>query len=270
MAIDQTVTPSLPDPSASPAIENEFPAYRAISKSAVLSLLFGLASVFCYADLWFLFLVAGSIILGLVSLKKIRELPEVITGASLARVGMGISLLFGLTSVTRVLSQDALINYDAGQFGRFFVGVLKDEPVSIALWYGQPLTYRKVKNPDDLVEELKNNKSPTAPDAYAEKSEPIVRIKERLKIPGEQISYDTIETRAVDGLTTYANALIKLEGPGSKDFPEKEQYLLLQLVKGPEGGKRDWVVQEIIYPYTPKSAVATVKKKDDDGHGHAH
>ena len=267
MAIDQTPTTSSPESAVKPAIENEFPTYRAISSTAVLSLLFGLASVFCYADLWFLLLVAGAVILGLVSLRRIRQLPDVLTGATFARVGIGIGLLFGLTSVTRVLSQDLLINLDASQFAKHYIEILKDKPVNEALWYEQTLEYRKTKNPDELVEEMKKARNPGAPDAYVEKSRPIQQIKDRLKGQGEQVHLARIESKAVDGLTTYANALIEFDGPGTKDFP-KEQFALLELVRGGDVGRLDWTVKDVKFPYTPASSIVKVEKKVDDGHGH--
>ena len=158
MAIDQTPSPSAspPESSAIPAIDNEFPTYRAISSMAVLSLIFGLASVFCYAHLVFLLLSAGAVILGWVALRKIRQFPDVLTGAGLARVGIGIGLLFGLTSLTRVLTEEFTIKLDAGQFAKFYIGVIKDEDESIALWYQQSPAYRKEKKePQLMVEEMK-------------------------------------------------------------------------------------------------------------------
>ena len=266
MAIDQPPSTASPDPAAKPAIENEFPAYRAISSTAVLSLLFGLASVFCYTDLWFLAFVAAAIILGLVSIRKIRRLPDVLTGTAFARVGIGVALLFGLTAVTRVVSQELLVNVDAGAFAKRYVGVLKDEPVNVALWYQQSPAYRKTKHPDEIAQELKKAKNPTGADTYLEKSSAIQKIKDRLKGQGEEIHYSKIESKAIDGLTTYANALIELDGPGSKEFPEKEQFVLVEMVKGGDGD--DWVVKDVKFPYTPASVAATVVKKVDDGHGH--
>ena len=35
---------------------------------------------------------------GILALRKIRQLPEVLTGTTLARVGIGLGLLFGLTA----------------------------------------------------------------------------------------------------------------------------------------------------------------------------
>jgi hypothetical protein len=267
VAIDQTPSTSSPGPTEVSAIENEFPAYRAISSTAVLSLLFGLASVFCYADLWFLTFVVAAVILGLVSLRKIRQLPEILTGTAFARLGIGIALLFGLTAVTRVVSQDFLGNLDAGWFAKRYVEVIKDKPINEALWWQQQPAYRKTKHPDEIVEDLKKAKGPAGLDPYQEKVGVIQRMKDRLKGKGEEIHFSKIESKAIDGLTTYANALIELDGPGSTEFPEKEQFALLLMVKGGDG--EDWVVKEVKFPYTPASVAATVEKKDDDGHGQA-
>ena len=266
MAIDQTPSTSPPDSKGLPAIDNEFPTYRAISPTAVLSMVFGLGSVFCFADLWFLLMTAASVALGLHSLKKIRELPEVLTGANLARVGIGIALLFGLTSITRAVTENLTINIDAGRFARKYVEVLKNEPVSMALWYQQPPAYRnEKKNPDELVEELKKSKSQMGGDAYSTAAKPIQDIKERLDGgKGGDMVYDQIETKAIDGLTTYANALIKLDLKPAPGHAETEQYALFRLTKGQD----DWVVKEVVFPYKPQSTVATVEHKADDGHGH--
>jgi hypothetical protein len=267
VAIDQTPTPltSPPDSAAIPAIENEFPTYRAISSLAVFSLVFGLGSVFCYASLWFLLLSAGSVILGIMSIRKIRQLPEVLTGAGIAGFGIGVGLLFGLTALSHMVAQDFSINMDAGEFAKRYVDIIKEKPVSLALWYQQSPEYRKQNNPDQLVEELKKRPTQMSGDSYQSNAAPIVAIKERLDGgKGGEMSYSQIESKAIDGLTTYANALIKLDLKGTKEHPEKEAYALFRMVKGAD----DWIVKEVNFPYTPRSAVATVEKKDDDGHGH--
>jgi hypothetical protein len=264
VAIDQT--PST-DSKATPAIDNEFPTYRAISPTAVLSLVFGLASVFCFADLWFLLLSATAVFLGWRSLKKIQQLPEVLTGAGLARVGIGIGLLFGLTSVTRLVAENISVRIDAGNFAKSYIEIIKTQPVSVTLWHQQALGYRKEKTPDAMVEEMKKSKGPGGSgDMYQTASQPILAIKERLDGgKGGEITYDQIETKVVDGLTVYANALVKLDLKATKEHPETEQYALFRMVKGDD----DWTIKEVLYPYTPKSAVVAVEKKhDDDGHGH--
>ncbi len=266
MAIDQPPSTSPPDSMATPAIDNEFPTYRAISSTAVLSTVFGLASVFSFADLWFLLLAAGAVILGLYSLRKIRQLPDVLTGAGLARVGIGIGLLFGLSALTQVVTENISINLDAGEFAKFYVRCPQGKAGEHRALVSANAAYRKENSPDQLVEDLKKSRSQArSGDSYQQAAKPIVAIKERLDGGnGGEISYSGIESKAIDGLTIYANALVKLDLKGTKEHPEKEAYALIQLVKGPE----DWVVREVLFPYTPKSAIAVVEKKDDDGHGH--
>jgi hypothetical protein len=145
--------------------------------------------------------------------------------------------------------------------------VIKDKPVSVAIWYQQPTEARKRKSPDEIVEEIKKSKSPMTTDPYGDKSAGIQQIKDRLKVQGQAIHFSKIESKAIDGLTTYANVLLEIHGPESKEHPG-EQYALIQMVKYPNSGRKDWVVQDFKFPYTPASAVVSVPQKHDDGHGH--
>ena len=54
--------------------------------------------------------------------------------------------------MTHVVASDVLINIDASRFARKYVEVIKDQPVSAALWYQQPPDYRKTKKPDEIAE----------------------------------------------------------------------------------------------------------------------
>ena len=123
------------------------------------------------------------------SLRKIKQLPEVLTGAAYARVGIGLALLFGLSAITQILTQEVMIWLDARQFARaLLIDMIKDKPVNEALWYEQNAAYRNTKTPDEIVEELKKMKSPTSPDPYGEKAGPILRMKDRLKGAGAKRS----------------------------------------------------------------------------------
>ena len=89
MAIDEKASIQATEPADAAVIDNELPAYRAISPGSIVSVVLGIASVFCFTDLWFLLVVAAAIAIGLLSLRKIRRLPEVLTGAAYARTGIG-------------------------------------------------------------------------------------------------------------------------------------------------------------------------------------
>jgi len=251
----------------SPVIENEIPAYRAVSAGAVTSLVLGLASVFCFTSLWFLFLVAASVLFGWNALRTIRRLPEILTGAGLAKAGIGFGLVFGLTSATQLVVEDVMLTYEASEFAKMYVNVLKSEPLPLAVWYLQSPDYRKDKSPEDVVAEMKTQKNPSTPNVFATQTVEIQAIKERLKEPNQEIRFSKIETKLVDGLTHYANALIDLDGPGTKGNPEKEQFALIDMIKTPGGGRKDWRIRTVKYPYIPASAGLQAERKDD-GHGH--
>ena len=252
----------------SSVIENEIPAYRAVSAGAVTSLVLGLASVFCFTSPWFLFVVAASAFFGWNALRTIRRLPDILTGTSLAKAGIGFGLLFGLSSVTQRVVQDVMLDYEAGQFAKMYVDVLKSDQFPLAVWYMQPADYRKDKTPEALVAELMKQKSPGSPNVFASETAGIRAIKDRLKGPNEEIHFSKIETKLTDGLTQYANALLALDGPGSLDHPEKEEFVLLGLIKTPGSGRMDWRIRDIKYPYKPASVELQAEHKKDDGHGH--
>ena len=252
-----------------PVIENEIPAYRAISARAVSSLVLGLCSVFCFTSLWFLLVVAASVVFGWVALRAIRRLPDILTGSSLAKAGIGLGLVFGISATAQVFVQDIMLSYEASEFAKMYVDVLKTHPIADAIWYLQPPDYRKDRTPDQLVEELKKAKSPSTGDTYGTLTAEIRAIKDRIKEPNQEIHYSRLETKLADGLTSYANALVDLDGPATKDFPDTEQFALIEMVKGPNAGRNDWKVRSIKFPYKPAS-MALMTEKKDDGHGHSH
>ena len=57
MAIDEKASSQTDDPADAAVIDNELPAYRAISPGAIVTLVLGIASVFCFTDFWFLLVV---------------------------------------------------------------------------------------------------------------------------------------------------------------------------------------------------------------------
>ncbi len=268
MAIDTKPTLGSTSDLDKPVIENEIPAYRAISARAVASLILGLGSVFCFTSLWFLLLVAGSVLFGWAAIRAIQRLPEIITGTGLARTGMGLGLVFGVSATTQIIAQDLLLTYEASQFAKMYVGVLKNESIALAAWYRQAPDVRKERTPEMLIEELrKAPKNPSSGDLYATETAEISAIKQRLKAPNQEIHFSKIETKLVDGLTQYANALIDLDGPATAEYPDKEQFALLDMMKTPGSGPNDWRIRSIRYPYKPASSGLQTEKKDD-GHGH--
>jgi hypothetical protein len=266
VAIDQTPSPSSSDPMPSAAIENEFPTYRAISSLAVFSLILGLLSVFAFANLWFLLLTAGSVLCGWLAIRKIRRLPEILTGSSIASVGIGVGLLFGGSALTHQVVEDVMTTMDAKSFANHLIEVIKKEPADVILWYQENPEYRKKNTPEKVAESVKTSKNPTQVDPYGAKVKPILMIQERLKSPGQDLHYSKVESKLIIGLTIYANVLLEMDGPVTKEYPNHD-YALIQMIKNPGAGKFDWVIKDFTYPYTPSSTVVEIPH-EDDGHGH--
>ena len=77
-------------------IENELPAYRAISRLAVFSLIFGFLALFSFAH-WFFYLFAVlAIVAGIAANVTIKRYPDMLTGRGLASAGIAMGLIFGL------------------------------------------------------------------------------------------------------------------------------------------------------------------------------
>lgn len=90
------------------SIELESPAadvyekYRALSTSAVASLIVGLLSCLALFDWMLVAIPAVGILLALLSLVKIRRHRDELTGAGLARAGLALSVLFAVLGPARL------------------------------------------------------------------------------------------------------------------------------------------------------------------------
>jgi hypothetical protein len=78
------------------------PEYRAISSSAVSCLALGVLSVLALLDWWMLVLPALAIVFGILALRQIRVRGDELTGAPLAKIGLALALLFGISGAGRL------------------------------------------------------------------------------------------------------------------------------------------------------------------------
>jgi hypothetical protein len=80
---------------------------------------------------------------------------------------------------------------------------------------------------------------------------------------------DVGEDASQRAVQIYALGLYEVEGPGNKEFPEKQQYALAIFKGRPSGRSYEWWTEAVRFPYIPKS-YAPPSKPIDDGHGHSH
>lgn len=271
MAIDQKVVKESAEstPAPPPAIENELPAYRAISAQAIFSLIFGVLSILSIATPWFLLAAAISVLLGILADRKIQRHPDMLTGRGFAQAGATLGLIFGLGSFTYTTVLDYFRTQSATRYAKAYVEKLKTEPVENLVWYKFPLEVRKEKTPQQVMAEL--TKAVKDPNMLTVHTGSFENMKRRLKASdNEELRFSKIETTTAQGLDVYAAALLEVNGSGNKAYPEKKQFALLVLKGRPERGKIEWNVDKFEFPYAPATYKPEPKQAPDDGHGHHH
>jgi hypothetical protein len=249
------------------AIENELPTYRAISATAVVSLLCGIVSILSFASWGFLIFSAAAIAIGLLADRKIVRYSDVLTGRGIAQAGIAIGLSFGLASITMTMVQSWLRVRAAEGFARQYEDVLNKGLLEDIVWYGQAPHVRKDRTPKGLLEEMKKS-SPGGGMMDMELAS-ITQLKSRLGDGKAEVHFEKIEQHGKDGLDSFAAALYEIHPKGSTKIPEGEQYALAVLRGRPTESSLEWFVENLNYPYKPAS-YKVAPKPADDGHGHAH
>jgi hypothetical protein len=265
--IEQNVnaSPSPAGTGAASAIENEIPAYRAISPGAVFSLIFGILAVFCYAHPFFLLFAGTAVVLGILSDRKIQRLPDVLTGRGLAQAGIALGLVFGLTALTISTVQSVLLTREAGKFARQFEVVLAKGSYDDSLWYSQAPLARKDKTPAQLVAEM--NKSTRDKPMFDMRYGQLKALKDSVAAPGAEVHFQRIERQWDDGSISHASALYEVHQPKPTPPAESVSHALAILKGTKSAGRYEWWVDEMHFPYRPDTYVAPAKPVDD-GHGH--
>jgi Domain of unknown function (DUF4190) len=247
------------------AIENEIPAYRAISPGALVSLVLGIVSILCYASQFFLVTAAAAIGAGALAVRKIRQRPDTLTGEKFAQAGIALGLIFGLTSYTITTVQGMLRERAAVAFGRQFELVLNKGSLDDVIWYSQHPDRRKDITPATLVTEMKSKQGDAR--MFDMQTQSFRDLKARLDEPGASTRFRRVEGHSDDGQFVYAYALYEIDLPAPKKPDEKTTYALAILQATRKGSAYEWWVSDLKYPYTPSSYVAPDKPVDEHGHG---
>jgi hypothetical protein len=255
-----------------PAIENEIPTYRAISRYAIFSLLFGMIASFSFASLYFLAFAVVAVILGMLAHRGIKQHSDMLTGRGLANAGITLGLIFGLVVSTYTGVQSFILTQEAQRFGQVYAKVLTEGDFGDALWYGMYPDSRKDVTPADALKEYEQAK--TKEKMFKDqKLAPLQGLKKRLAASsGTHLHFVDIEQQGVEDsggtIYYYATALYEVEGSGAKGSSEAAQFALAIFKGLPKGRHYDWWVDDVQFPYVRKTFVAP-EKPVDDGHGHA-
>jgi hypothetical protein len=252
-----------------PVIENEIPAYRAISALALASLGLGLLSALSFANFTFLVAAGLAVMLGVYADYRIRRVPDVLTGRGFAQAGVALGLIFGLSSLTSFYVNMALMRREAVAFGERYARDVEAGGAGQAVLYMFPPAQRRRKTPEEALDQL--NKSGNGPNgqSMARSHMPgMFLLTDRLKIKGTTLRYSAIEAVGYDGLKPVASVRLTVRDPQSTDDSPKE-YAMLLMEGEPAGRGAQWRVQEVLFPYKPNTYTPPVKAVDD-GHGHGH
>ncbi len=277
MATDQKRPLFADDPEmAPPTIENELPTYRAISRFAVFSVIFGILASFTFASLNFMAFAILAIALGFLAHRAIKRYPDMYTGSGLANTGITLGLIFGLTAGTYTGVQRFILNREAHQFSQVYAKVLTEGDLGDALWYGLNPDLRKNKTPAEALREFEQAK--TKEKMYMDqKLAPLQGLKSRLtNAKGAHLHFVDIEDQGTEETQSqilyYALALYEVEDASTQAASNKPQYALA-IFKGipkAKGKGYEWWVEDVKFPYERKSFAPVAAKPADDGHGHPH
>jgi hypothetical protein len=275
VATDQTSRLIVDEPApTAPAIENELPTYRAISSRAILSLLCGVLASFSFAHLFFLVFAVLAVLLGVLANIAIQRHPDMLTGRRLANAGIALGLVCGLVASTYTLVQNFVLIRAAENFSREYADALKNRSLGETLWYGLHPEMRKNKSPQQAQQDYESAKSKDRM-MLEEKLGSLIKLRKRLQSsPNEKLHFIDLEGQGPDEghgteIGYYAMALYEVEGSGTAESPEKNQYALAIFKARSHGRRYEWWVDHIIYPYQPRTYLAPTKPVDD-GHGHSH
>jgi hypothetical protein len=257
------------------AIDNELATYRAISKLAIYSILCGALSIFCWAHPLFYVASVLAVVLGFLAYRSIRQYPDMLTGHGLASTGIALGLIFGLGCVTYSTVQSFVRTRLASRFATQYAETVQSSSLADILALHQHPSVRKDETGEQLQKRIETA-SAKEKMMVDQKYGSLMAVRKRLASSKDaHFEFKSIEAVGEDDshgavIPVFALAVFEVHGPATKEFPEKEQNALVVL-KGIMNGKQyEWWVDEMKFPYVPKSYVAPAAAPSDDGHGHAH
>jgi hypothetical protein len=254
------------------AIENELPTYRAISRSAIFSLVFGALASFSFAHLFFLVFAVLAVILGILANIAINRHPEMLAGRRLANAGAAMGLIFGLVSSTYTAVHSFVLVREAERFGRQYADILSKGSLGDAMWYGLHPEMRNSKTPQQTLHEFEAAKAKEKM-MMEQRTGALQALRKRLASSSEEkLRFIDIENQGTDDsraeeISYFALALFEVEGPANKDYPDKKQFALAIFKARTKGRHYEWWVEDVKFPYQPLS-YKVLDKPVDDGHGH--
>jgi Domain of unknown function (DUF4190) len=254
------------------AIENELPTYRAISNRAVFSVICGALAAFSFAQMYFLIFAVLAIVLGLLANVTIRRHPDLLTGRRLANAGIAMGLIFGLAVITFTTVHNLILAREIASFAQVYAKVLKEGTLGDVLLYHEPPDVRKSKTAQSVEEDFEKQKARDR--AMAEfRMAPLLDLRKALARKNTRLHFVDVEGHGVDDSLVgrvhyYAAVLYEVEYIAANPEKTSKQFALAVFKGGAKGRHYEWWVDQVMFPYQPKTYKGSAKPIDD-GHGHA-
>ena len=268
MAINPSAPARPEQDSRASAIDNEIPAYRAISGMAVAGLILGLVSVLSFVDLYFLAASAAAVLAGVLADRKIRRMPEMLTGRGLAQAGIFLGLIFGLSAITHDRVDTYLRDRRINKFADVFLATLADGDVADIMWYRKPPAVRAGKSPKELHQQALAAEKMQRYEYEAEIHQ-VEGIKAKLA-RGGHLRKLGLESAGYDDLQPYGSVLVEVEGVEEPTSPHESNLIGLAVMGEKKGDAYRWYVAQLIPNRKRGETFKPAPKPVDDGHGHGH
>lgn len=243
-------TTTRPGATDRPANENELPAYRAMSRAAIASLILGGASILTFLSPYFGLLGVLAIAFGLAAQRNIRRLPDILTGTRMANAGTALGLLFTLSAFTIGAVQFWIIDREAAKFAREYVDALKSGSIDRAIFFENNPEYRNGKTVEAVAKEYRDGFTKSG--MFEMQTQAARDIQKRLTSgAGQTLELGARTGHEVQGMDAYVSYLLVVKGPKSQEFPDETQYAAIILQGMPSGRTYGWHVKNIKFPVDP-------------------
>jgi hypothetical protein len=124
LSVETATRPTLSEPAFHADDGEQVAGYRTLSALAIVSLIFGLASILCLASRLFLVLPLVGIAISLVALRRITAHDGVLGGRGAAITGLVLCVVFGVATISRDAVTRHLRTAQAEEFGREWLNLL--------------------------------------------------------------------------------------------------------------------------------------------------
>ena len=235
MAIEQESTPQEADLKMlrRSAIENEIPTYRAVSTRAIFAVICGALAALSFTHEAFYLFALTAVVLGISADRAIDRRPEMLTGRGLARAGIAMGLIFGLSIFTIMTTRDFLAKRQAAAFAVEYSKQLKNGKLTDLYWITLSPAAREHISPEENLKQMQDQKEAAAINEM--KFAGLRKLVQDLHgTTGADVAFREIEALEHQDLTLVAGALFDVhvgeakhehqEGETPKEGEEKHEH----------------------------------------------